>query len=77
MSIKAIEGTRLIIKCRNKSGYRIIPPHRWYLDRNTPVGDDADIYEIFRYGGKKYIPWHRVIEFSPNEPINNNEAESD
>ena len=71
MSIKAIEGTRLIIKCRNKSGYRIIPPHRWYLDRNTPVGDDADIYEIFRYGG------NRVIEFSPNEPINNNEAESD
>jgi len=41
---------------RGRSGKeRILPPDKWYINRNTPVGEDADIWERKPWGGKKWI----------------------
>ena len=51
----------IIVKC-GKNKTRRIPSHKLLIDRNTPVGEDADLYEIKPYGGRKYIPWSDVIQ---------------
>ena len=50
----------LIVKKRG-GGERIIPYDKWFINRNTPVGEEADVYERKPYGGKKYIPWDKII----------------
>ncbi len=38
--------------------YRIT---NWFVNRNTPVGDDADYYERMPHGGSRYIDWNKLI----------------
>lgn len=38
-------GEWLIVKARNATGERRIPPDKWFINQYTPLGDDADIYE--------------------------------
>ena len=45
-----------------KNKTRRIPARKLLIDRQTPVGEDADLYEAKPYGGLKYIPWSIVIE---------------
>jgi hypothetical protein len=40
---------------------RIIKPGKWYIDRNTPVGDDARFYERKPYGGKREVPFQEIV----------------
>lgn len=47
-------NANLIVKKRG-GGERSIPPHKWFLDRHTPVGEDAAYYERMPYGGKRWI----------------------
>lgn len=51
----------LKIKTNNGKSVRVIPAHKWFINRNTPVGEDAEIYEVMPYGGKRYIPWSLII----------------
>ena len=53
-------GDALVIK-KGRSGERIIKAKKWWINRNTPVGDDAELWEVKPYDGKKYIPWSDVI----------------
>ncbi len=50
----------LILKGR-KGKERRLTPDKWWLNRNTPVGEDADLYEEKPYGGRRYVPWKEVI----------------
>lgn len=53
----------LIVKSsRTGSGIRVIPAYKWFIDRSTEAGEDADIYEIKPHGGRKWIPWNVVVE---------------
>lgn len=38
-----------------KDKYKIIPPNKYFVNRNTPLGDDSNYYEIKPYNGRKYI----------------------
>lgn len=53
-------GETLIVKKRG-GGERAIPPSKWWIDRNTPVGDDADLYERMPYGGQRLISRSTII----------------
>lgn len=55
------ERLPLIVKARTQSGTRDIPSHKWWINRNTPVGEDADVYEKKPYGGSKYHPWRVIL----------------
>lgn len=55
-----IEGKTYVIKKRG-GGEKHLAPGKYYLDRDTPVGDDACLYELKPYGGMRYIPWSAVI----------------
>jgi hypothetical protein len=52
-------GTKIL---RVKVGNRIrqIPQYKWFIDRSTEVGEDADYYEIKPYGGKKLIDRRKI-----------------
>ena len=50
----------LILKGRGGKERRI-PPSKWWINRNTPVGEEADLYERKPYGGKRLINWDEVI----------------
>ena len=43
---------RLFLKKRG-GGFRIIAPGDWWIDDNTPVGDDATYWERKSYGGRR------------------------
>ena len=47
---------------QNKNGKtREIPSNKYFINRRTSVGEDAELYEIKPYGGKKLLDWKRVI----------------
>lgn len=52
--------TNLVVKKRG-GGERIIPAGKWWIDQNTPVGEDADYYEVKPYQGKRWIPPSTII----------------
>lgn len=53
-------GDTLILAKRG-GGERFVPGDKWWIDRNTPVGEDADLYERKPYGGKRYVSWKELI----------------
>lgn len=53
-------GDTLILSKRG-GGERRVPPGKWWINRNTPVGEDADLWERKPYGGTRYIPWTQLI----------------
>ncbi len=59
-----MERNDLVVKKRG-GGERVITAERYWIDRNTPVGEDADYYEIKPYGGKRYIPIDSIIRKIP------------
>lgn len=54
------QGDSLIVKKRG-GGERAIHPHKWRINRGTPVGEDADLWEIVAWGGIKPIDWENLI----------------
>lgn len=51
----------LIVLAKTKTGIRTIPAGKWGIDRYTPVGEDAQLYERMPYGGKRFIKWSDVV----------------
>lgn len=53
----------IVIKEHGK--IRTITSEKLLINKNTPVGEDADLYEIKPYEGRKYIPWSIIIKQEP------------
>jgi len=51
----------LAIKSRNKQGYKILGPHQYFINRNTPRGEDAELYERKPYEGRKEFLFKDII----------------
>lgn len=51
----------LLIRHRRK--LKLLKPNKWFVNRNTPVGEPADLYEMKPYDGKRYIPSEEIIGF--------------
>ncbi len=49
----------LLIEERGK--LKLLPRDKYYINKNTPVGDAAEFYEIKPYGGRKMI--NEVVGF--------------
>ena len=49
----------LVIISRRKE--RVIPPKSWWINRRTPVGEDAELFERKPYGGRKLISYEQII----------------
>lgn len=41
---------------------RTIKRGNWWINQNTPVGEDAELWERKPYGGKKLLNIHKMIE---------------
>ena len=54
------EGDTLIVRKRG-GGERRIPSGKWWINRNTPVGDDAELFERMPYNGRKELRWDDLI----------------
>ena len=50
-----------IIYKKRGGGEKLIPSNKWRINRNTPVGEPADLYEERPYGGLKLLEWNNVI----------------
>jgi hypothetical protein len=50
----------LIVRTRKGTEKRI-PSDKWGINRNTPVGENADLFEHKPHGGKKHIAWKNVL----------------
>ena len=62
---KEYTGNRLLdddfIVIINRKKEKIIPPHKWFINKNTPVGEDAELYEIKPHGGKKRVDFNDIV----------------
>ena len=56
----------LIYKDRNGI-VREILPHNYWINRRTPVGEDAELWERKPHGGKRLLEWNRVIKNKAKE----------
>lgn len=54
-------GLPLVVKAKTASKERDIKPSKWWINRHTPLGEDADIYECKPFGGNKYIPRKDIL----------------
>lgn len=52
----------LVLRGR-KGSERIIKQGKWWINRNTPVGEDAEYWESKPYGGKRLISRKEIIAF--------------
>ena len=59
----------IIIRSIYKNKYRVFAPNKWWINRNTPVGEDAELYLRKPYGGKEYISWDKVIGHGAKEQM--------
>ena len=50
----------LFVKTR-AGGERKIPHYKYFVDRNTPVGEDVDYYELTAHGGRRLIPPESIV----------------
>ena len=46
---------------------REILPHNYWINRQTPVGEDAELWERKPNGGKRLLEWNRVIKKKAKE----------
>lgn len=54
------EGDTLIMRKRG-GGERRIPAGKWWVNRNTPVGEDAELIERMPHNGYRYLDWRNLI----------------
>lgn len=54
------ERKPLIVRKRG-GGERVIPAGRWWINRNTPVGEDAQFWEIKPYNGRREILRREIL----------------
>jgi len=40
---------------------REIPPNKYWINRRTSIGEDAELWERKSHGGKRLLQWNRVI----------------
>lgn len=60
-------GDTIVVRTRN--GERKIPAGKWWVNRCTPVGDDAELWERKPWDGRRYIDWRDVVAVDrPNSP---------
>lgn len=50
----------IIVRKRN-GGERAIRSDRWWIDRRTPCGEDAQLWERMSHNGNRAIQWRDVI----------------
>lgn len=58
------EHFALIVRKRS-GGERVIEPHKFWINRNTPRGEDAEIWERMPHQGRREIRWSEVIRKEP------------
>jgi hypothetical protein len=49
----------IIVRTRN--GERQIPSTKWWINRRTPVGEDAELWERKPNFGRRLIEWQDVM----------------
>lgn len=54
------ESFALIVKKRG-GGERVIKSGNWWMDRQTPVGENAEIFERMPYDGRRTIPRNTIL----------------
>lgn len=58
--VHLLPGDTLIIRKRAGGEQRLLAKN-WYLNRNTPVGEDAEIWECKPFNGRRFISRSEII----------------
>jgi hypothetical protein len=56
-----LRPTDTLIYKKRGGGERRILPRKWWVNRNTPVGDDAELWERMPHDGKRLLDWDKLI----------------
>jgi len=56
------KGNRVLQLKRRDGKVKVLQPYQWLRDRNTPVGEDADLYEVKPYGGRRLIDRKEIVK---------------
>ncbi len=65
-AVRLQDGDNLIVRKRN--GERRILSSKWFINRHTPVGEDAELFERKAYGGRRLIFWDDLIAIERTQP---------
>ena len=56
-----LNDTDTLIVTKRGGGERRIEACKWYINRRTPVGEDAELWERMPYGGRREIQRVNII----------------
>lgn len=56
-----LDPQKSLIVTKRGGGHRVIPAGQWWIDKSTPRGDDADLYERKPHNGNRYISRETVV----------------
>lgn len=56
----------LIVKKRG-GGEKVIKAGKWWINKHTPVGEDAEIWERMPYHGRRFIDHKNIIAIEKPE----------
>jgi hypothetical protein len=56
-----LSASDILVVAKRGGGEREIPSWKWWIDRRTPVGEDAKLFERMPHGGKRWLDFDRVV----------------
>lgn len=56
-----LRSTDTLIYPKRGGGEKRIPSGKWWINRNTPVGEPAELWEKMPYGGQRILDFNKLI----------------
>lgn len=56
-----LDQRRTLIVRKRGGGERFISPGKWWVNRNTPVGEDVEVWERMPHQGRRLIDDKNII----------------
>jgi len=50
-----------LLYAKRGGGERRVPPGKWWVNRNTPVGDEAELWERMPHDGRRLLDWDKLL----------------
>lgn len=59
--------TDSLVYMKRGGGEKTIPTGKWYINRNIPIGEDAELVERMPYGGCRFLDRDLIIAIERNK----------
>lgn len=56
-----LQPSDALLYAKRGGGEKRIPSGRWWINKNTPVGDEAELWERMSHEGRRLLDWKKLL----------------